>query len=493
MVFNFGPTNPPMKKIILFLLLLSSCLLRAQDSIFIKSGRVLLGQVVEVNQENVLFKPAKRLKGPPINVPRRKVVKIVYRTGLTESYIKIKPQEPYMPYRDLINKHFDSSFVKKNFLRLYMTDIFLCKLSIGYERILSQKYSFEVDAFCKFPFDNSDFRNAYEEDWKRKLIFQSQGWEIRIGASRHLILGDGRFSVGLSLSYREQSFSNQYLVPMYPRGSYFLDQKKKGAGLFLKLNFQPLPQHSGFEIFAMIGGYVGTTKNHYNWYQSNDYPYPVTTDPAKIPKITNNYMKDGFSILPYFNAGFSFIIKAPQKAWYKELNQKREALKIHGRNVLLFNTIELIDGAVGLTYMRISYKHAFDVYGSAAIGTNTWSFLSNASLQEKNLNYSLNIKNFDFLASANYHLIGRRQSFPFIGFLVRGAQFVGQAYTQAFLLNKYYGYLNFGYIARKKGFSLMLNVAPGFYNNHYLSPDPHFTPNNSGSAIYASVQIGCSF
>ena len=110
-----------------------------------------------------------------------------------------------------------------------------------------------------------------------------------------------------------------------------------------------------------------------------------------------------------------------------------------------------------------------------AYGKNkSYPALSDGILIEKNSNYALTHKNIDASVGINKNFFfDHRKSFVFIGLLFRMAQFEGYYGPHLFTLNKYYTYLNAGFIGRFRcGISYSTNISIGRYYNDYVKNNP---------------------
>lgn len=182
---------------------------------------------------------------------------------------------------------------------------------------------------------------------------------------------------------------------------------------------------------------------------------------------------------------------------------KSDLAPFNKKNILFYNPIELTDGAIGLSYIRVFYKPRLSIYSSIAFNfNNNIPYFSNGILIEENFDYRLNKKNKDACIAINYNFVKRQQSFPFIGLLFRAAEFEGSYRQYTFTLNKYYFYINSGFVIRNnKGFSFMLNFALGHYYNDYTLNNPidHLnayyvrTRNLNINSLIFNLQFGYSF
>jgi len=82
-----------MRKIIAFLLLLSSGQIFSQDVIIKRNGEELKAKVVELTETTVKYKPEDNLDGPVYNIPKSEVFKIKYANGKSDFLGNVEPTE----------------------------------------------------------------------------------------------------------------------------------------------------------------------------------------------------------------------------------------------------------------------------------------------------------------------------------------------------------------------------------------------------------------
>lgn len=491
-----------MKQFLVIIALFFCVKSNAQDTIYFRSNWSASVHIKEVSKTEIQYKLV--LDTVKVyTVIKDEVEKIKYQNGTVDYFQRSKSEDIEFTFKPI---NYDSLPLVKNSVRYYLTDIIYNKLSFGYERMLNKKYSLDVDFFYKIAYNE----NNVATQWRKPILHRSEGVEIKTGISRHFYDYEKRFSLGFALAYRQQIFIDQKLISYtYDRkledGEYTVTQRKKGVGAFLKFNYQPDRYESGFEFFVIAGIYGATTKNEYKYYTPYDqYSQGPVTNPDEIPKFKTDFMKDGFKFYPYFNFGFSFVIKQPPKGWYKQLTRERDSSNYKKKNIIFYNPVELLDGALGFSYFRVFYKQAISVSASATapLPLENAAF-SNAILTERNTIYTLNKKVTDFSLGANYNFSVNQQSFPFVGVLFRTAQFNGDCANRVFVLNKYYAYLNMGYLARSEmGLSFSANLALGHYYNDYLANSPKGAMMEDGfiqpkdrtlNSFMLSVLVGLSF
>jgi hypothetical protein len=452
----------------------------SQDTLFFRSGKKVVGKVTEINYDMINYYT---YTGQDIktfhSALKEELTRIAYANGTSDEILLEEKKE---------KRKTDSLRYKKNFLRLYLSDIF-SRVGMGYEYLIKKKYALSLDAYYKFP---------YGPNWTEKLpdefYYTSEGSEVRAGLSRLSFLGGTRLAVGFLVSFREQHFSDSWYRTSNG-GAFLISQKKRGAGVFLKFNFQFRSQASGLELFVIPGIYAMSTKNTYHAWQAHNQP--VISNPSDIPPITAKYMKDGFSLQPYVSFGMSYIIKQPQKDWYQKIERRRDSLNYRKRNIVCLNPIEEFDGCLGMSYWRIFYKQGLTLNAGLAINSGNSSILSNGLLLEKNANYVLDYKDWDASAGINYNFSFYQQSYFFMGTVARVAAFEGRYYYRDFLLDKCYLMGQSGFVVRgNRGLSYIVNIALGGYYNVY-NADIHIRPNERtqpyGVAFNFSMQLGFSF
>ena len=209
-----------MKKLLFFLLIIlcGACKLFAQDKIYLRDSSIVDVKITEVSDTKIAYKLTANPNGPLYTVSLRRIYKIVYQNGIEQLVAEIPESIVSVIEQTITTEPYKLVFepTKKNFVRLYFTDIFLHKLSGGYERILNKKYSLEIDGFYKYN------THAYtgNSKWRHSFISFYEGGELRIGGSRHFYVGQTVLSIGPSISYRQQNLSHK---TFYADASYFPD------------------------------------------------------------------------------------------------------------------------------------------------------------------------------------------------------------------------------------------------------------------------------
>ncbi|MFO0358226.1 MAG: hypothetical protein ACK50A_14835 [Sphingobacteriaceae bacterium] len=463
----------------------------AQDKILLTDSTVLEGKVIEISEYSLQLLVVKNDSTKNIFLPKYEISKLMFSNGLVENINPLIVKQ----------KHIEPK--KKLFLRLYLTDILTNKLSFGIERKLNNKYSIELDGFHKYAVSDNGY---YVKHWGQAMNAINKGYEVRAGLARHFIIEDIDFSLSGLISYREQYFNDETFDAYFSKngidkGVYRISQNKKGFGLFLKLNLRPSFQNTSWEFFILPGIYAANTVNNYISYKTSDPPYNWVYDQSKIPHLNTFYMKDGFALIPYINLGYACRLKQPEKgefrSEYNKLAKERDSLKFNRKNVITFNFSELIDGAFGLSYMRIIYKHGLNINTSLAVSNGMRCQFSNGTLLEGSWDYKLQNKQFDGSIAVNYNLSIDQQSFFFLGPQFRYARFDGY-YFRPFILDKYYAFGNIGFLNRtENGLSFLVTLSAGKYFNDYINKDPNYTftiaKPRQLNAINFSIQLGYSF
>jgi len=164
-----------------------------------------------------------------------------------------------------------------------------------------------------------------------------------------------------------------------------------------------------------------------------------------------------------------------EDSYTKRKRRTIDTTKFNKKNIILYNFAEYIEGAYALNYYRVFYKPKLSASCALAYGKNkSYPALSDGILIEKNRNYALSHKNIDASVGINKNFFfDYRKSFVFVGLLFRIAQFEGHYGPHLFTLNKYYTYLNVGFIGRFRcGISYSTNISIGRYYNDYVKNNP---------------------
>ncbi len=242
------------------------------------------------------------------------------------------------------------------------------------------------------------------------------------------------------------------------------------------------------KIVEAIVTEINPTEIKYKLFSFLSGPVYVVSKNLVLKIIYKNSSIEFFKIQTESNEPFELVEKPPQ------------VLK---KNVLYSNPFELIDGSLGLTYVRVFYRPRISVSASYAFNVNNnFSSFSNGILIEHNFNYVLSHKNKDVRIGVNYNFSTSQKSFFFVGILARFSQFDGAYKQYEFTLNKYYGYGNIGFIVRSNnGFSFLTNLALGRYKNDYIKNNPKYymdkdyvvTKNSLINSLIITMQFGYSF
>jgi len=178
------------------------------------------------------------------------------------------------------------------------------------------------------------------------------------------------------------------------------------------------------------------------------------------------------------------------------------------KNVVALDALELVNGGIGLCYMREFDHGRFDVTIPVSIGFAS-PRLNNQTVDTKDDNYGswfrYDRKTFEAGLGANRHF-GRRPVAYFIGAMASVAQYQGhfQEYSvygsagseHAFTLQYFYLMLNNGVLFRiNRHLNLSLNLACGFYGATYTgdAPQHYYYEKSVYNSLKAGVFLGYRF
>lgn len=92
-----------MKLHLLFLFLVVSCFVSAQDTIYKYSGDTILAKVLEIGIENVKYSKFDNLDGPVYYLSKWEISSITYQNGATDNFAGVQsplPQDIEEPYEE---------------------------------------------------------------------------------------------------------------------------------------------------------------------------------------------------------------------------------------------------------------------------------------------------------------------------------------------------------------------------------------------------------
>lgn len=491
-----------MKTGLLILLFVITMSVSAQDTLTLTNSRLVSGKIKEIGIDNIVYETKVGNKTIQKTIKQTGVAKIKYERGRVEFY----NQEAFLSsYNYLITHTFDSGFVKKNFVRLYITDVFKQEFRIGYERLFNKYYSFEGDAMLRWRvaqngLDLGHFQPvSYPKNfWCGYMMAYSEGFEIRGGVSRHFNFEKRRLSALLLLGYTQLDMID-VLVFNGNSGwpAYSMNQKSKGPGLFIKLNYQHRPQHSGLEIFVQAGTYWLNNTNYYHWYRPYSSPFTnnTITNPDLIPTPLYTGFQQGRWVFGVFRLGIDYVIKQPRKKHADSTLKPGYSADgfFKRKNILFANLSAPLDGGYGVTYMRVIYKPGITLVASGNIGNNKKPFFTNASLIERTLLYRFDKKNFDYSLGVNYNLSENQKTFGYVGLSARFSQFEGTYhFVHQFTVNRYYAMMNAGFVMRSlRGISFNCNASMGHYENVYIKNNPDTYIKTDNFRLRKAYGINC--
>lgn len=117
---------------------------KAQDTLYKKTGEKLVVKIVEVNDLQIKYKKIEFPDGPLIVTSKESITKIVYKKGETEA---VKVPEIIYNNPNVKPKKLDprANDYCRNFVSLNTFDLFFKSLSFGYERIFKGgEFSFKI-------------------------------------------------------------------------------------------------------------------------------------------------------------------------------------------------------------------------------------------------------------------------------------------------------------------------------------------------------------
>lgn len=298
--------------------------------------------------------------------------------------------------------------IKRVFLKLNLTNVFLNQVSVGLERQL-QKKAMEVEF-------NYNFASPGGTDqWKYNLYFNEQGVEIKPGIMYTLgTTPRTALMAGLALSYRYSHISSQTFVvpPGYQdQGTYRMSQTRNLAGLFLKLNYRLRYKGRGFDFFLNPGVYAGYNQNTY---------FDYSGDKNNIPHLKTWYMKDGFQVLPYINLGAAFRLvmyrsksgavdaharKSPVADFFRNRFEPDSAFKT--KHVFRFQLTSLLASKISVAYEHVfRRRYSWEIQPACIFKNPVYHSITQIFLP----NYSFQNEGFEVLGGLNFLNIKRAGS-----------------------------------------------------------------------------------
>lgn len=232
--------------------------------------------------------------------------------------------------------------------------------------------------------------------------------------------------------------------------------------------------------------------------------HEVFNAPSAIPTNTVSVSSvDNSSAVTYQNFGDQKRKdKEEEKRKKDELMQKKMDDLLTGKNLILFNGFELLNGGIGLGYMRELTKSHISIYIPLAFGFAKPIFsdasFSNTLYDDKATNYQIKHKAIEAGISVQFHTNrNKRPVSHFIGPMVNFIQFNGtiddnityynsgnepvKIVERGFVLNTMSIMVNNGLLVRiNQHFNLMANIALGVRSMQYVANSPYkYTANSS--------------
>ncbi|MDI9341077.1 MAG: hypothetical protein QM534_10960 [Sediminibacterium sp.] len=502
----------------LFVVLLLQSSLHAQDTLFM-NNKPIVTKILVITEDSVHYKYFDNLDGPIYKIPTYHVQGITYANGIKEKivlYLPFRVSEPLEP-----KLWFDSAYFVKHQYKLYVTDLFSRRLTLGYEYRFSKNWSLDVSAFYQSPAVRKKSPRANISGYFKDA---REGSSIALSLQRTLghVIGksNGRISIGPQFSFYNDHVSHlTFQVPTnnIPNQSveiYDLSQKRNGFGKFAKLNFQLNGRYTGIDFFVVAGAYSFFTKTIYNYYSNNPNYFNAYNNywkPAGISEnikpLSHEEVNSGYTEALHLQVGATILLRQPSAKSFKVIRHYFDSIRFPLKNFVCYIPTELFDGALGFSYGRLIYPYhlsSFNHISTNIIPSSNSASLSNGLLTQFNKHYILSKKLVDMSSSLNFNFSKHQQSFFFMGIMGRTALFEGNYNKQSFLLQKNYLYLNTGVLMRTDNeyhFTCLLNVAAGSYRDNYLSGKPQYVPPQNKNrvrtypvnAFHFSIQFGYSF
>lgn len=86
-----------MKALICFTLLIFNSIVYAQDTIYKRTGEIIIAKIIEINIQDISYKRADLMDGPLFVSNKNDIQKITYANGITDTFEIIKVEEKQRP------------------------------------------------------------------------------------------------------------------------------------------------------------------------------------------------------------------------------------------------------------------------------------------------------------------------------------------------------------------------------------------------------------
>ncbi len=245
---------------LLFLVLLGSSQLFAQDSLFRANGRVSNVRIMEVNSTQVKYRNPEGQGGPLFVLNRMEVEKIIYADGRVERFnaasnTEVGPNLSYgsvwgqTPKVDPLRTNF-----KRRYLNLSITDYFAGALTIGYEYFTKAgDYSLRVPVSLGFKTLGLSSYNIPETEYEGRQAYYRENKKFSTGFECfYYPYGQGkvRYYFGPAIEMGWFSYTDEVRTNVFP---YTINNKEMNG------SFQSVLVHNGilFQPTAEINFNIG--------------------------------------------------------------------------------------------------------------------------------------------------------------------------------------------------------------------------------------------
>ncbi len=229
-----------MKQLLVFLFLLCSVSVSAQDVIVKKDGSTILSKVIEIGQEEIKYKKFDNLDGPIYTVQKSEIQSINYQNGAKDTFsAPIREENRYLPNNQNDGEQWmnDSALLKMD-AELNKKNKKLIKIGwIGGGVLLAASVGFMVE-YC---LDQS--YEEYDSEWSLPVSLACAGAAIAwttgylIAANHPRKINEGAMVHNSSIIQHDFLFSNG---SSFSLGADLLSDRTQGShtlGIGLRYNF----------------------------------------------------------------------------------------------------------------------------------------------------------------------------------------------------------------------------------------------------------------
>lgn len=244
---------------LLFLILITKYIY-SQDTIILINNQSILSKVLEVNENNIIYKKYNNLNGPNYFISKSNVSKIIYQNQTTDYFNDSLNVRYSINFLINYNKLNEEYFNNKNGFALNIVYIPLAQLNFFYERKVHDKFGLRVPVFMNFTNSikllEENQRLVYDHKTGLELIYYPAFFNpIYVGFSS--IVGQRQFKANYSYLNSWSGFTNV-------TDKYIGFSTCGGINIVLNKNFS-------FQIFGNLGFLQLVNKNIENY--NKDYTY----------------------------------------------------------------------------------------------------------------------------------------------------------------------------------------------------------------------------